>query len=145
MNSKKFKKTILLVDDTIEIRSLLHIRFKELEYDVIEAENGKVALECLSHLKPDLVVSDFLMPVMNGLELCRILKTDENTRMIPILMLSSFPFTSETIAKMNQLGIDSFMMKPYSFDELLECVEELLRRKDSTPKKLDFCSKSQSV
>ncbi len=132
MNTLEPAKIILLVEDEVEIRSSLVFHFKEAGYQVLEAENGKKALECLRYAQPDLIVSDFLMPIINGLELCNTLKTNENTQHIPILMLSSFPFTVEMITKMKKLCIDSFIMKPYSFPELMECVKELLKRKSSS-------------
>ena len=59
------------------------------------------------------------------------LKNNEHTKHVPILILSSFPFTFEMIKQMKDLYVDSFLMKPYAFNELIECVKELLKQKTS--------------
>lgn len=123
----KPKKLILIVDDSKEIRILVKISLEMAGFEVIEAENGKEGVDFAKAFKPDLIISDFAMPVMNGLEGCKILKTDPDTKHIPIIMLSSFPFSKNMLLEFHEIGLNAYLMKPYEYELLFEKINELLK------------------
>ncbi len=129
------KPLILVVDDTPEIRSVLNLRLSAHGFQVMEACNGKEGVEMAEKFAPDIVVSDFMMPEMNGIDSAAIIKWKPHTKNIPIIMLSSFPFGRDMILQMNDIGIDAYMMKPYEFDELLAKIREILQSRKKDPEK----------
>jgi CheY-like chemotaxis protein len=137
-------KKILLVDDSREIRFLLNARLTGTGFDVLEAENGREGIEQAKEHSPDLIITDYSMPEMDGLKASRILKTDPATKNTPIIILSSFPFGKEMIEEIKSIGIDCYMIKPYEFDLLYKKIQELLSKKEnesmetSSPEKRRF-------
>ncbi|MGY3749325.1 response regulator transcription factor [Vagococcus acidifermentans] len=118
------KKTILVVDDDKEIREGIRIYLEQEGYEVLEASDGKVALEILSQKETHLVILDIMMPNLDGtLTAYHIRKKNS----VPILMLSA---KSEEIDKISglQVGADDYLTKPFSPMELLARVKSLLRR-----------------
>jgi response regulator RpfG family c-di-GMP phosphodiesterase len=121
------KNKILVIDDTMEIRILIKIRMEMSGFDVIEAENGKLGIESARKNNPDLIITDYSMPVMNGMDVARTLKSDPATSHIPLIMLSSFPFGKDMIDEFKIIRIDAYMMKPYEYENLFEKITELLK------------------
>ena len=119
--------TVLLVEDEPAQRAVLAYNLKAEGYLVVEAENGDAALTIIEESPPDLVLMDWMMPMVSGLEVCRRLKARAATRDLPILMLSA---RSEELDKVRGLetGADDYMTKPYSVAELMARVKALLRR-----------------
>lgn len=111
--------TILVVDDEPDLRYILHRIFTRAGHDVTEAGNGAAALEAVRQVRPDLVVTDMMMPVMGGVELIRRLRADPATSAIPILSVSADW----------QLAVeaDAALAKPYQRAELLDAADRLLR------------------
>jgi DNA-binding response OmpR family regulator len=136
MNNVK-KNLILLVDDTVEIRDVLNLHLSSQGFEVIEACNGREGIQMAEKFNPDIVVSDFIMPQMNGIDAAAILKWKAHTQHIPIIILSSFPFGKNMILQMKDIGIDAYMMKPYEFDELLSTISDLLGQKPSDSNKIE--------
>ena len=117
-------KKILAVDDEGHILHVVSMKLRNAGYEVITAMDGEEALQlCLSE-HPDLVVTDFQMPVMTGLELCMRVREEGNTQM-PIIMLTARGFDLEP-DEMVRAGISSVLAKPFSPRELLAKVESLL-------------------
>ena len=123
MNNK-----ILVIDDTMEIRMLVKIRLEMSGFEVIEAENGKLGIESALANHPDLIITDYSMPIMNGLEAARVLKTNPVTKETPLIMLSSFPFGKDMIEEFKTIRIDAYMMKPYEYENLFNKIIELLKK-----------------
>ena len=115
---------ILVVDDEKEIRDLIEIYLKNDGYEVIKASCGAEALEIVSKEDIDLLVLDIMMPGIDGMELCRLIRKNSN---IPILMLSA---KSENMDKIQGIltGADDYMVKPFDPLELTVRIKALLRR-----------------
>lgn len=118
-------KKILVVDDEIHIVHVVTIKLRNNGYEVISAENGADALDMARRDLPDVIISDLQMPVMTGLELVEKLRQDEETRTIPVIMLTarSFDIPPE---QQQRLYIVQCLSKPFSPRELLGCVEDTL-------------------
>lgn len=122
----KDKTTILIVDDERVILESLAFIFVHRGYIVEQAENGKECLEKVAHNKPDIILIDIKMPVMDGFEACRRLKENPATRDISII-LSSATY-SEEIVKTNTMA-DDFIAKPFLLSELILKIDKLLNEK----------------
>lgn len=115
-------KTLLVVDDEAGITEALNDLLSEEGFHVLVAGNGKEALERIAGKRPDLILLDFMMPVMDGREVLTALRSDSATRDIPVLMMSAMPRSS--------LPLDCqpvpFLRKPFTIDRLLVEVRRLL-------------------
>ena len=125
-NDKLKKNTnILIVEDSptqaLQLQSLL----EESGYKVSVATNGAEGLSCLKEEKPDLVISDIVMPEMDGYELCRKIKADNDLKSIPVLLLTQLT-EPEDIIKGLDVGADNFVTKPYNPKLLLSQIEYIL-------------------
>ena len=109
---------ILTVDDEPDVLFLLRVIFERAGHQVIEASHGRAALEAIEVQHPDVIVTDLMMPVMDGRELLDNLKSDPKTASIPVLMLTANPNGA--------LGADVVMRKPFSNAEIVESVEALV-------------------
>ena len=121
-------KKVLVVDDEIHIVHVVAIKLRNNGYEVIPAENGADALELACKEKPDIIVTDFQMPVMTGLELVEKLRRNEATKDIPVIMLTARGFAVEDEQK-EDLQISRFLSKPFSPKELLRSIEDILYQK----------------
>ncbi len=119
------QRKALVVDDEIHIVQVVAIKLRNNGFDVRTAENGAVALECVKAEKPDIIVTDFQMPVMSGLELIENLRSEPETADIPVIMLTARGFAIEE-EKKKQLNITACLSKPFSPREVLQCIEETL-------------------
>jgi len=128
-----FKETVLLVEDNPEIRQLLRNTVGQ-NYQILEAENGLVGWEMASEQLPDLVICDVMMPVMNGLDLCRKLKTDERTAHIPVILLTARVSQSQQVDGL-ETGADSYITKPFSIELMLLNVRNLLQSRANMRRK----------
>jgi two-component system KDP operon response regulator KdpE len=128
---------ILVVDDEDHIRAAVGRALDARGYLVEQASDGDAALTVASTFEPDLVVLDLNMPVLNGLEFTRILRTRSS---VPILVLSVREDATDKVAALD-LGADDYLTKPFSIDELMARVRALLRRASATgPRSLQFAS-----
>lgn len=121
------KERILVVDDEQDILRLVSYNLKKEGYLVEEVKTGEEALQLVRERHYQLVILDLMLPGMSGMELCRILKRDEETASIPIIMLTA---RSEEMDKITGLesGADDYITKPFSVRELLARVRTVLRR-----------------
>ncbi len=117
---------VLVVDDEIHIVQVVAIKLRNNGFDVITCENGAQALKIASNEKPNVIVTDFQMPVMTGLELVENLRKQPDTAKIPVIMLTARGFAIEDRQK-EELNISACLSKPFSPRELLQSVEEVLK------------------
>jgi len=119
--------TVLIVEDEMAQREVLGYNLEADGFRVIKAEDGEEALLLVAEEMPDIVVLDWMMPNLSGIEVCRRLKSRPDTRGIPIIMLSA---RSEEVDKVRGLetGADDYVVKPYSIIELMARVRTQLRR-----------------
>lgn len=122
-------KKVLVVDDEIHIVHVVAIKLRNNGYEVISASNGSEAFELACRDKPDIIVTDFQMPVMTGMELVDKLRQNEETKDIPIIMLTarSFAISKE---QQEQLKISNCLSKPFSPRELLGNIEDILYQEE---------------
>jgi len=130
------KSKILIVDDAIDTVELLRKRFHSEGYDTSEAYDGEEALKRVDEYNPDLIVLDVMMPKIDGYEVCRRLKNDENKKYIPILMLTAKGGV-ESKVKGLEIGADDYLAKPFDYKELSARVKSLLTIKASREKLLE--------
>ncbi|MFC1666905.1 response regulator [Candidatus Omnitrophota bacterium] len=121
------KEKILIVDDDDDILDVLKITLEDEGYDVIEGHDGQEALEIIKKTMPDLLITDFKMPKMNGDEVCRTIKQDILAQHMPIIMLTGKSEVSDKIHGINA-GADDYMVKPFEPKELVARVKMVLRR-----------------
>jgi two-component system alkaline phosphatase synthesis response regulator PhoP len=119
------EKKVLVVDDEIHIVHVVTIKLRNNGYEVISASDGAEAYELACGEKPDIIVTDYQMPVMTGLELIEKLRATEATKDTPVIMLTARSFSVEDDKK-EQLGISKFLSKPFSPKELLRDIEDVL-------------------
>ena len=120
------EKTILTVDDEKDIRDILKYNLEKDGYKVLSAKDGKEALELVLRL-PDLILLDILMPVMDGLEVCRRLKGDRITSAIPVIFLTARGTEFDEVLGL-ELGADDYIIKPIAIRTLLSRIRSTLRR-----------------
>jgi len=118
--------TILIVEDSITQREIITDLLKASGLKVIHASNGAEALEAIQSAPPDLVVLDIVMPLMNGYELCRRLKSDPKTQNVPVVMCSSKGEEFDRFWGIKQ-GADAYIAKPFQPTELVGTIKQLLR------------------
>jgi len=123
---------ILVVDDEAHIVHVVSLKLRNAGYEVLSAADGEEALSIAKQTLPDLIITDFQMPFMTGLELCQQLKLDANTAAIPALMLTAhgFSLSSEHV---DQTNIIDVLSKPFSPRECLVRVQDLLEHNPAKP------------
>lgn len=118
------KPTILIVEDEQSLRETLAYNLKREGYDVLVAADGLVGLKLARSEKPDLLVLDIMLPGMDGLEVCRVLRQEMN---VPILMLTARTEEIDRVVGL-EVGADDYVTKPFGMRELLARIRALLRR-----------------
>ena len=126
MNDRNLK--ILIVDDEVTNRMVLNAMLKRDGFTVLMAENGKQAIEVFNNENPDLVLMDVMMPVMDGYEATRIIKSSVGNRFVPVFFLTAMT-DEKALAKCIESGGDDFLTKPFSRTILRSKIEALLRVK----------------
>jgi DNA-binding response OmpR family regulator len=118
------KTVVLVVEDNDDARAYLRSRL-EAEFNVWEAAEGKDALDQARERVPDIVVSDVMMPGMNGYELCRMLKSDIRTSHIPVVLLTALADRTDRIGGL-ETGADDYLVKPFDAQELVVRIRNLI-------------------
>jgi DNA-binding response OmpR family regulator len=126
------KKRVLLVEDEPHMVELLKFRLVENHYEVATAGDGYAALNQVRSFKPNLVILDLMLPKIDGYTICRLLKSNEEYRLIPVMILSARS-TDEDVRRGLAMGADAYMTKPYDPPALLGKIKELLARDLSAP------------
>ena len=124
------KAIILVIEDEAEIREMLRFSLERADYQVEEAETAEIALEKLQGRLPDLLLVDWMLPGISGVELIRRLRKDELTASLPAIMLTARGEESDKLKGFDS-GVDDFLSKPFSPKELLARIKALLRRSGS--------------
>lgn len=127
MSSKTTNRKILVAEDEIDVLNLVATNLKSSGYTVLKAENGESALEQARNAIPALIVLDLMLPGLSGLEVCKALKSEAPTRLIPIIMLTAKAEEVDRIVGL-ELGADDYITKPFSPRELVLRVKSVLRR-----------------
>lgn len=120
------KGVVLVVDDESAIRDILSFYLKRAGYQVVQAENGRCALEEMERIRPDLILSDMRMPEMSGEEFCQRVKGDPATREIYFVLVSALDGTASKIGGLN-LGADDMIAKPFHAQEVMAKVDSAFR------------------
>lgn len=120
------KEKILTIDDDPDILDVLNLTLSE-QYEVIQASNGKEGLELVQTKNPNLIICDYMMPVMTGPEFCKTIKQDILLRHIPVIMLTGKGEVKDKIQGISA-GADDYLVKPFEPDELLVRISMILRR-----------------
>jgi len=118
---------IVIVDDEPSIRELLRFNLEKAGFQVEDYEDGAQALLAISHNPPALAILDLMLPGLDGLEICRNLRQRENTRLLPIIMLTARAEEIDRVVGL-ELGADDYLTKPFSPRELVARVKTVLRR-----------------
>ena len=130
--------SVLIVEDDPNIRELLQLYLEKDGYLVTQAADGGQGLEQFRACKPDLVLLDVMMPVMDGWEVCKAIRAESST---PVIMLTAKGETDDKVAGL-KAGADDYMTKPFEMKELLARIEAVLRRSDrseeATARRLTF-------
>ena len=121
------KEKILIIDDEKDIIKLISYNLEKEGYRIISALDGERGLEIIFKEKPDLIILDLMLPGLDGLELCKILKRNEETSSIPIIMLTAKGEEADIVIGL-ELGADDYITKPFSPRVLLARVKAVLRR-----------------
>ncbi|MGM0620675.1 MAG: ATP-binding protein [Bacteroidota bacterium] len=118
---------VLIAEDQIEIREYIEENLYE-NYSVKQAENGVIAFELAAEFIPDLIVTDLMMPEMDGIELCKKIKTDERTSHIPVIMLTGKSRLKDRLKGL-ETGADAYLTKPFSMKELKLRISKLIEQR----------------
>jgi CheY-like chemotaxis protein len=124
-NPTMSEKTILVADDESHILNVVSLKLRNAGFHVLTAGDGQIALDIALQEKPDLLITDYHMPHLSGLELCRRMKQNESTRSIPSIMLTARGYHLEP-RDTQESGILRMLSKPFSPRQLLATVNELL-------------------
>ena len=129
-------KKILIVEDEANIRELLRLYLEREGYTVLEAENGVEGIKKWKSDKPDMLLLDVMMPVMDGWAVCREIRAESD---VPIIMLTAKGETADRVSGL-EMGADDYIVKPLEMPEVIARVRAVLRRMapDDAPEKLSF-------
>ncbi len=121
------KEKILIVEDEKDIVKMLEYNLQKEGFKILSARDGEDALDTANKEQPDLVILDLMLPGMDGLEVCKALKSGAKTARIPIIMLTAKAQESDKVIGL-ELGADDYMIKPFSPRELVARIKAVLRR-----------------
>lgn len=125
------KETILIVDDESDLLDLIEYNLEKEGYQVIKAENGMEGIRMARRHSPNLIILDVMMPKMDGIEVCRILKDDKDLRQTPIIFLTARSDEKTELEGLH-LGADDFLQKPISPAKLVSRIRTVLRRSSNS-------------
>ena len=132
------KETILIVEDEKDIVKMLDYNLKKEGYKTLVAHDGEDAIDAANTKRPDLILLDLMLPGMDGLDVCKTLKGESKTALVPIIMLTAKSQESDKVIGL-ELGADDYVTKPFSPRELIARIKAVLRRmkeKDKLPEVL---------
>jgi two-component system, OmpR family, alkaline phosphatase synthesis response regulator PhoP len=128
------KQTILVVDDEQDLLDLIEYNLKKEGFTVLTSDSGEKGIELAGRIKPDLILLDIMMPGMDGIEVCRIIKSEPGTQAIPVVFLTARGDEKSEITGLD-LGADDYLFKPISTSKLLSRIKAILRRSQAGQKK----------
>ncbi|HJH32739.1 MAG TPA: response regulator [Methanosarcinaceae archaeon] len=121
------RQKILIVDDELDALTALKIALEAENYNVVEAADGLSAIEKVKSEKPDIVLLDLMMPEIDGIEVCKRLKSDSQHKHVPIIMLTAKGEINDKIEGI-EIGADDYVTKPFNLNELKARIKMVLRR-----------------
>lgn len=121
------RPTVLVVEDEAPLLTLLRYNLEKQGFRVEEAADGQEALLRLSETRPDLVLLDWMLPALSGIEVCRQIRRKPETRALPVIMLTARAEDSDAVRALDT-GADDYITKPFAMDSLLARIRALLRR-----------------
>lgn len=121
------KKKILVVEDEESLLKLESILLTSKGYEVIGVPNGKAALDAIDEQKPDLVLLDIMLPEIDGFEVCRRIKNNQQTRDIPVIMLTAKK-SREDMTRGENVGADWYITKPFKSAMVIETIQRFLAK-----------------
>jgi len=128
------KPLVLVVEDEAALATMLRYNLEKQGFRVEEAADGQEALTRIAETLPDLVLLDWMLPVMSGLEVCRQIRRRPNTRDLPVIMVTARTEDQDAVRGLNT-GADDYITKPFSMEALLARMRALLRRSNAVPAK----------
>jgi two-component system, OmpR family, alkaline phosphatase synthesis response regulator PhoP len=120
------KKRILLVDDEPALLELIKIRLEANGYEIISASDGQQALDLARKEMPELIILDLMLPKVDGYQVCRLLKSDDKYKKIPILLFTACAQESDKESG-REAGADGYIVKPFEPNSLLAKIKEFLK------------------
>jgi len=120
-------ETILVAEDQRTILNLIEFKLKNSGYEVIVVQDGQTALKKANDILPDMILLDIMMPLMTGFEVLAALKKGENTKNIPVLLITA-QTREDDVIKGLELGADDYILKPFSPNELVARIKTVLLR-----------------
>ena len=124
---KKTSYTVLVIEDEPDIRELIEFNLKKYDYNVLLANNGEKGLNDARSYEPDLILLDLMLPGIQGIDVCRVIKSDENIKSTPIIILSALGQEEDIVLGL-EAGADDYVSKPFSLDVLNARIKTVLRR-----------------
>jgi two-component system phosphate regulon response regulator PhoB len=128
------KPLVLVVEDEAALATMLRYNLEKQGFRVEEATDGQEAMTRIAEAQPDLVLLDWMLPVMSGLEVCRQIRRRPTTRDLPVIMVTARTEDQDTVRGLNT-GADDYITKPFSMEALLARIRALLRRSGAVPAK----------
>ena len=146
-NNKSIDKKLLIIDDNSELRSYLKNELS-ISYNILLAENGKIGFELANKHIPDIIITDVMMPIMDGIELCKMIKNDLKTSHIPIMMITAKGMEIDKIKGIDS-GADVYLQKPFNMNVLKSHLKQLISTRKILFKKylsgIDFSENTTSL
>ena len=124
---KKTSYTVLVIEDEPDIRELIEFNLKKYDYNVLLANNGEKGLKDARSYEPDLILLDLMLPGIQGIDVCRVIKSDENIKNTPIIILSALGQEEDIVLGL-EAGADDYVSKPFSLEILNARIKTVLRR-----------------
>jgi DNA-binding response OmpR family regulator len=115
-------KTIVIVDDEFGLADVLTATLSDIGFGVFSATNGKQGLEVMAEHPPDLVILDYMMPLLDGAGVLKAMRADPQLAAVPVIMISAVP---ESVARARCQGYAAFLRKPFDFETLLSAVQRV--------------------
>ena len=134
MTGSAARPTILIVEDEAPLMTLMRYNLEKQGFAVEEATDGQEALLRVAEARPDLILLDWMLPAMSGLEVCRQLRRRPNTRDLPIIMVTARTEDQDAVRALDT-GADDYIAKPFAMESLLARIRALLRRSGGVPEK----------
>ncbi len=119
---------VMIVDDTAFMAKIAKKNLEDYGYEVVTTANGQECLDYIEKDRPDVILLDAEMPVMDGWETCEALKSSDDTSGIPVVMCTG-DNSADYIEKAKQLGASGYIVKPYNFEDMCEKIEEAVKGK----------------
>lgn len=119
------KARILVVDDEPDLVQMVSVRLNASGYEVTTAYDGQQALDQVKQVRPELIILDLMLPKLDGYKVCRLLKFDERTKSIPVLIFTARAQV-EDVTLATECGADAYLTKPFEAKALLDKIQELL-------------------